>query len=485
MSITSAMNNALSGLTAASRGIEVVSSNVANARTAGYARREMQLASHALGGVGAGVKITGIQRVVDQGVLADLRLADADVASNDTRLAFRSSVGRLIGTAADGGALSDKVAAFRSALVEASNLPDNTGRLSAVLGTARDLVGQLNAASDGIQQSRMEADDAISQTVTRLNDNLVKVRDLNVAIRKLGSSGRDASALVDQRQVLIDDIASVVPVRELPRDNGMVALVTSGGAMLLDGSPATIGFAGVGFVTADMTIGSGALSGLTLNGKPVDITGGQGRLGGGSLGALFDVRDGLSVEAQAIVDSLARDVYERFADPALDPGITTGAPGLFTDAGAAFDPLAEAGLAGRLSINPTVDPAQGGALWRLRSGVYATAATNTGDGTLLTGMADALDTARSPASGPFGSGVRSAGSLAGEASALWSSGTKSLERTLAYSGARSDTLRSLHLQDGVDTDQEMQSLLSLEQAYGANAKVVATLDDLIQRLLSI
>jgi len=43
MSITSALSNALSGLTVASRGAQVVSSNVANALTDGYGVRELSL----------------------------------------------------------------------------------------------------------------------------------------------------------------------------------------------------------------------------------------------------------------------------------------------------------------------------------------------------------------------------------------------------------------------------------------------------------
>ncbi|MFD2438939.1 flagellar basal body protein [Paracoccus kondratievae] len=45
MSISSAISNAVSGLTAASRGTEVVSANIANALTPGYARRELNLST--------------------------------------------------------------------------------------------------------------------------------------------------------------------------------------------------------------------------------------------------------------------------------------------------------------------------------------------------------------------------------------------------------------------------------------------------------
>ena len=45
MNMSTALNNALGGLTAASRGAAVVSGNIANALTPGYARRSLELAT--------------------------------------------------------------------------------------------------------------------------------------------------------------------------------------------------------------------------------------------------------------------------------------------------------------------------------------------------------------------------------------------------------------------------------------------------------
>ena len=54
MGITNALNNAVSGLNAVARAADVVSSNVSNALTDGYARRQLHLSSQTLGGDGAG-----------------------------------------------------------------------------------------------------------------------------------------------------------------------------------------------------------------------------------------------------------------------------------------------------------------------------------------------------------------------------------------------------------------------------------------------
>jgi flagellar hook-associated protein 1 FlgK len=427
--------------------------------------------------------VTGVRRLVDSFVLGDLRLADAAVAGQEARLTFMTRLDPMIGAGGGEAGLSSRIARLQAALTEASNRPDSNARLGAVLSEAAGLAGHLNAASDQIQSTRMEADKEIGQVVTKLNADLGLVRDLNVQIRALAGSGRDTGGLVDQRQNLIDQISAVIPLREVQRDFGQVALVSSGGAMLLDGTPAEFGFAPVGVITPDMTLQSGALSGLTLNGSPLTVAG--GRVDGGRLGALFDQRDGLAVEAQSRIDAVARDLYERFADPAVDPTIAGTDPGLFTDSGGAFLAADEVGLAGRLRINAAVDPAAGGAVWRLRAGLSAAAPNDPGDGTLLRAMTDALEAARSPASGPFAGQPRSAGALADELGALWNAETQALETTLSYSSSRADALRTLHLQDGVDTDQEMQKLLLIEQAYAANARVISTVDQMIQTLIGL
>ena len=66
MTISGSLANSLSGLTAASRAAELVSSNVANAMTEGYGRREVVLTPRSMGdGTAAGVNVTGVRREVD------------------------------------------------------------------------------------------------------------------------------------------------------------------------------------------------------------------------------------------------------------------------------------------------------------------------------------------------------------------------------------------------------------------------------------
>lgn len=485
MSVASSLTNALSGLTAAARAAEVVSSNVANALTEGYGRRGLELVSYSLGGNGAGVRVVSTTRAMDPVVLGDRRIADASLTGSSARSAYFKRIEEAVGTPSDDFSLSARVASLESRLIEAASRPDSEARLSAVQRTAAGFADQVNSISDQIQAERMRADQQIQSDVATVNSSLQRIERLSTDIQSHLARGNDATALLDQRQVEVDRIARILPIREVPRDGARFALMTPTGVMLLDGKASVLGFAAVGVITPDMTQASGALSGLTVNGKPLQTGGDYSGIGDGSLGASFAIRDELAVTAQTELDAFARDLVERFADPALDPTVAPGDPGLFTDQGTAFDPLNEIGLSARLSLNAAVDPDQGGALWRLRDGLGATVQGDVGDASLLQAFGTALTLTRTPASGAFASTVRSSSGLASDFLSRIGTDRQSTEESETFHAARYDALKVLELQDGVDTDMEMQQLLLIEQAYAANARVVQTVDDMIQQLLRL
>ena len=484
MGMTSALSNALSGLTASARTADVISSNIANATTDGYGRRELDLSSRVLGGSGSGVHIDGVSRIVDQGVIADRRIADADLGAATTRAGFLSRIEEVVGEPGTAGSLSDRMAGLDASLIEASSRPDSEPRLQNVLRNAKGVTDHINSISREIQTQRTNADHSIAQQVDQLNSSLKNIEQLNHAILTQKSSGRDASALMDQRQQLVDQISAIVPMRAVPREHDQIALITTGGAVLLDGRAAEIGFTRTGLITEDMTFSAGSLSGLTLNGNPVS-TGNNGIMSGGTLTASFEVRDDLAVTAQSDLDALARDLVERFQDPAVDATISPLDAGLFTDANTFFDPANEPGLSTRLSINTRVDPESGGAIWRLRDGIGTTTQGDVGNANLLQTMSSALTRTQVPVSGDITAASRSAAGLSSDFLSKVGAAHQMAEADIAFASTKVDTLKGQELTSGVDTDYEMQQLLLVEQSYASNARVMQTIDELIQTLLRI
>lgn len=482
MTISGSLSNALSGLTTVSRVAETVSSNIANAMTEGYGRREVLLGHRVIGGRGAGVEVTGILRHVDTALLNDRRGADATLGQISARADFLTAIEHIIGSPDDPASLTGRMSDFGAALIEASSRPDSEPRLQALAEAAENVASHLNTISDKVQDQRLRADQEIARSVDVLNSSLQQIAALNGQIVKFGSAGYEASALADQRQQLVDGISELIPVREVPRDNGTVALITPGGAVLLDGLPAEIGFVAVGTIVPGMSLGAGSLSGLTINDKPVSTDLTRGPIAGGRLASLFDIRDVQAPGVQTRLDAVARDLIERFQDPAIDPTLNAGDPGLFTDGGGPLIVANEIGLAGRIALNTSVDPAGSAEYWRLRDGLGATAPGSEGDSTLLNALGEALNSNRLPATGGFNV-AHSATGLASDLLSGVSVTLANVESQQAYAQAQSETLIGMELQNGVDTDAELQKLLLVEQAFAANARVVTTIDELIQTLL--
>ncbi|MGC9418067.1 MAG: flagellar hook-associated protein FlgK [Rhodovulum sp.] len=489
MSLSTSLNNALSGLNAASRGAQVVSSNISNALTEGYGRRVLETSAAATGGQSAGVRVDGVRRDTNLALISDRRLSQAETGSAEARADALSRIEAAFGTPDDADSLAARIAALESSLVSAASRPDSNTRLADVLSAAQGVALTFQAATDDIQSVRMDAETAIANDVETLNSSLARIAELNSEIRSHAFSNVDTSALYDQRQILVDEIAEIVPVRQIAREHGTIALYTETGAALVDGRASEFGFEQTGLIVSDMTIESGALSGLTLNGEPIPTSGSFAPISGGRLATLFEQRDVTATGAQADLDALARDVVERFADPAVDPTLLADGSGrytgLFTDVGAALDPAAEAGLAGRISVNAAVDPDAGGDLWRLRSGLAAAGPGDVGDATLLSAMTGALSAGRPAASGPFAGQVFSAANLASETVSRISVQAQRAIESESFATARTNALKEAELQGGVDTDAELQDLMLYEQAYAANAKVMQTVDQMIQILMEL
>lgn len=484
MSISSALSSALSGLTANARAASVVSSNLANIQTEGYGRRDIALSPSGHGAQG-GVRVVGITRHVDQGVLAERRFADAALSGSQTRAAFLSAVRSGVGTPDQAGSLSARLAALDAALVSASSRPEAADRLQALSLRAADLVEGFNAASDGIQKQRMRAEEQIASAVRGLNSDLAQVHELNIQIGSADRGGGGSAALRDHRQAVIDRIADLVPVSEIPRDGGAIALMTPGGVMLLDHRAALVEFMPSNIVEPHMTQENGLLSGLRVNGRDVEPAGARSPLEGGRLSALFEVRDTLAVNAQEQLDAAARGIIERFQQPGVDPTRAPGDAGLFTDRGAAFSAPDEIGIAGRMRLNTAVDTRAGNETWRLRDGLGASAPGAAGNARLLDAMADALAARNMPASGLANGGAVTAAQHLDAVVSHLAQSAQAEERNTSFAAVRQSELQDRLASDGVNSDAETQRLLLIEQAYGANARMIQTLDDMMQTILRI
>ncbi|RYH09997.1 flagellar basal body protein [Tropicimonas sp. IMCC6043] len=271
MSLTSALSSAISGLTAASRSIDIVSANVANAMTEGYARREIHLASNTVGGDGAGVTVVGMSRVVNERALADHREANANLSNAAAQADAWLAIEAAIGYPTEDGSLADRIDRFEATLVAAASRPEETVRLQDAVTAAVSVADAIKAVSDEIGQIRMDADADIAAMVGQVNTQLEQVESLNLQIFRMKNGDQDVAALMDERQRIVGALSEIIPVRQVERTGGQIALFTPGGATLIDGPASELSFSPTPTITADMLVENGVPSGLELNGEPLSL----------------------------------------------------------------------------------------------------------------------------------------------------------------------------------------------------------------------
>ena len=483
MNMSTALNNALGGLSAASRGAAVVSGNIANALTPGYARRSLELATSPISG--NGVRVVGITRHQDPVLIANRRATDADLAAAKTVSEFHAGFENLVGSVDDAGSIAARLASFESSLITAASLPGSTQRLDQAARAGRDLSAALNQASEGLRQMRSDADRTIGKQVDTLNQTLNDIEKLNARIPAIRNSGGDIGALLDQRQILIDQVNELVPVNVVARENDRVSLYSDGGLILLEGTAAEFSFTTTGDTMPHMTVGNGLLSGLEINGQPVRIDGDFAQIRGGALKAQFTVRDELAVGAQTDLDAVARDLIERFETPGLDPTVAPADPGLFTDDGNRFDPAAQTGLASRIGLNTVADPDAGGESWKLRAGLGAPTPGAPGDAVQLQAFGAILTDARPVPGISFGTGTLRAAEIAEGLLSKAGANAHSADQRASFAANARLEMEKIVAEQGVDSDAELQRMMQIEQAYAANARIIAVVDELMDTLLRL
>ena len=154
MSLSQALFTAMSGLRANQASMALVSSNVANAETPGYIRKDTVQVATNTGGLGSGVLVVGVNRTLDQFIQSQLRTEISGASYANVRSTFLSSLQSIYGNPGSAGTLEAAFNSFTSALQGLSTSPDSSSARIAAVNAAQQLAQQLNVTSQGIQALR-------------------------------------------------------------------------------------------------------------------------------------------------------------------------------------------------------------------------------------------------------------------------------------------------------------------------------------------
>lgn len=302
MSLTIAMQSAVSGLNAAQLALQVTSANVSNANTPGYTRKTSSVETNILNGMGAGVLTTNVVRSVDLALQQQLRNQSAIAGNSDTLNTYYQQMQQMFGSIGTNGSDTSfvgQISNFENVLQAIALNPEGVSERSNLVNTAQNLTQQLTGIGQQLQGMRQQADSQISTSIDTINAQLTSIDSLNKAISRNKAMGLPTGDLEDQRDTAIDKISQQMDINYFERSNGEVSIFTKTGRTLLDAQPQFLSHAAASSMNASVSLANGGVSGIMLGG--VDIT---SEITGGNIGGLINVRDNIAPDLSSQMDRL-------------------------------------------------------------------------------------------------------------------------------------------------------------------------------------
>lgn len=327
MSLSQALSAAISGLRANQSSLALVGANIANADTPGYVRKTAIQISTAGNNTGIGVRITAVQRELDQYVQRQLRVENSGAAYAGTRAQFYQRLQTIYGAPGSDNALESVYNTFTSALQALSTSPDDPATRSSVISSAQLLTQQLNQMSDSIVAMRGDAELGIAGAVARANEAINQIAKLNGQIASSPQNDSQMATLLDQRDGYVDRLSQLMDINVIATDHNQVGVFTNSGIQLVGAQASRLAFDAQGTMTASSvwnadpavrTVGTITLTSST--GGALDLIQ-VNAIRSGEIAAYLQMRDRDLVQAQTQLDSIAAAMAS-----ALSDRTTIGAP---------------------------------------------------------------------------------------------------------------------------------------------------------------
>ena len=496
-----------SGLTALQAEMAVASQNVANANTAGYAVEQSSVSSRTADGQASGVIVGLTTRTINTALENSLYSQNATVSGLTTTSNGLATISVLQGsTSSDSGSsdtIPDQVGNLQSSLITLDADPSSSAGQQAVVTAAATLASTVQTTAASYQDARQAAQESIVDEVGTVNSGLALIGSLSNQIAQGRITGISTADLEDQRSAAMTSLSNVLSVQYTETSGGDMLVTTANGlSMPTHAATGPLSTSNATINVADSYPGS--VPAITLNGRDVTTS-----LTGGSLGANIGLRDQVLPTMQGELDSFSQTMASRFDAQGLTL-FTDGSGNLPGSGPSLASPAGQLGFSNVIQVNPAITADTS----IIRDGSHAVVgsatgassftvnpARGTGDTTLINRVlnyalgSDVQDGVAQPAAATTGLGAT--GTLAAPYSGA--SDLASLASTVVSSQASTISQASSSLTDetsiqtaltaqvtsvsGVSVDDQMASIVSLQNAYEANAKVVAAVQTMFTSLI--
>jgi flagellar hook-associated protein 1 len=436
-----------SGLRAYSRALSTVSDNIANSQTEGYARRSIRLeeappggdnALHRVGVRPGGVVVAGVARAVDSWLVEDARTSASDAGRTASRLSWTEAAERALD---DGqGGIAARVTDIFNRADQLTADPGNAALRNQFLGSVDDAALSFRQSAAALQSVSAGITGEAQGVVSGLNTDLTALSRVNDGLRRARDGSTNQATLLDERNRLINNIASNVAVTATFDDRGAASLQMAGpgGDVLL---------AGAAVSQFSMSVAANGQIGFGLSSSSLPmITPISGRLAG-----LAEAANQVAAQRSKldiIADQFASDLNAAHQS-GFDAAGNSGAPLLEVNGGAAG--ITAIALSAQQVAASDGDSAGGNmlALSNLRgpTGTEASLATLVASQSQMTAAARAQDAAATT--------------------------------------RRDGAFNARDLISAVDLDYEAAELLRFQQAYEGAARVIQVARETMQTILNV
>ncbi len=355
-----------------------------------------------------------------------------------------------------GTGIRSEIQALFSSFSTLSANPGDAATRGVVLARARDLASRFRDTAAGFSQLRDDLTSRAQGDASEANDLLAQIAALNKDIALAEAGGDVAADLRDQQGELVRKLSERVEVNALHGSDGLVVL--SGGVALVEGKHHA------SLSTALDGNGMLEINAVRPTGVSINIA---SKLDGGSLAGIREARD---VELVDLAESLDQLAYDLATAVNVQHEAGVGLDGV--GGRALFDVSAPPGSAHSLTVSGAV------------AGNPDAVAAATTAGSLPGGSDNAVALAglaqSTVASGNTRTLVEAYGDLVGRVGASRASAAREVE----VRDAMQDQLFALRESiSGVSLDEEMVSLTRYQRGYEAAAKLVSTVDGLLEQLI--
>lgn len=478
MSLASTLNTTKSIFNNTAAQSAVVSTNIQNASNADYNKRT----ANTTVSLYSGAVTVSTERSQNSALLKQVLNSSSSDSAQQELVAGMEQLSALLGGDSYSLAPSTYLSTLRDALTTYAETPSDITLAQSVVNAAGDVATSLNTLSDGVQSLRADADTEIGTQVKTLNSLLSQFQTANDAVIKATSLGNDANDAIDKREAIVKQISEIIGVSTYVRGGNDMALYTSAGTTLFETVPRTVSF------TSSVAFAAGSEgNSVYIDGVKVEAGTSSSTSAQGSLQALLQLRDDVLPTVQDQLDETARGVMALFAE--TDTASGTKVAGLFTtDTGLAVDfetPEIITGLAASITVSSVAQDSP----FTLRDGNIAGDSVNDEDASgfsdllrsYLSGFDTAMDFDEDAKIGTNMTLLDYATDSVGWVEEFRSTATSSGETTSAMLTRATEAYSN---KTGVNLDEELILLLDIEQSYKAASKLLSTIGEMLDELMT-